>query len=114
MKFCMPHWEALKKAVDDKGMTHLIHASGEAAIEACVRQVEGTDTAKDFDPLLNATWAIYGQFLHNVGLAGMVGEICPLCDVEKSKPGRAQNWIDGSTNDQLEHARQLGLMPKVQ
>jgi hypothetical protein len=56
----------------------------------------------------------YGQFLHNVGLAGMVGEVCPLCDVEASKPGRAQNWIDGNTNDQLECAQQLVLMPDVQ
>jgi hypothetical protein len=114
MKFCMPHWEALKKAVEDKGMMHLTHTSGEEAHAAMVRQLEGDDTKHDFDPLLNATWAIYGKFVNNVGLQGLVGDICPLCDVDARGPSTAQNWINGSTDDQLEHARTLGLMPKVQ
>lgn len=104
----------MKQAVDDKGMKHLVHSSAEAAHASMVRQVEGDTTTGDFDPLLTATWAIYGQFLKNVGLAGMVGDICPLCDVDARGPSTAQNWIDGSTDDQLQHARQLGLMPNVQ
>jgi hypothetical protein len=114
MKFCMPHWDRLQKAIEEKGMKHLIHASAEAAHESVIRQLEGHEDKTDFDPLLNATWAIYGQFIQNVGLAAMVGDICPLCDVDARGPSSSQNWIDGSTADQLKHARHLGLIPEVQ
>jgi len=111
MRFCQPHWQRLKAAIEEKGMMHLAHGSGQKLAASIERQLTGTDSAADFDPLANATWAVYSQFLKNVGLAGMDGDVCPLCDVDEKGPSTSQNWIDGSTDDQLATARHLGLMP---
>ena len=112
MKLCMPHWKRLMAAVEEKGMMHLVHASGEELAASMIKQMDGTSTKADFDPLANATWAIYGQFLENVGLGGLMDDICPLCDVDAKGPATSQNWIEGSTQEQLDIAVSLGLMPK--
>lgn len=114
MQFCQDHWDALRKAIDDRGLSGLVAKSGEAAAESMARQIEGTDTPSDFDPLMWAHWAISGQYLKDVGLSGMAGDKCPLCEVEKSRTGLADNWIDGSTENALMHARALGLVPGEQ
>lgn len=93
-------------------MWHMVHADAQAAHESMVRQLEGTDDTKDFDPLLNSTWAIYAQFTKEAGLNALVGDLCPLCEVEKYRAGLAKNWIEGCTDGQLENARELKLMPQ--
>jgi len=110
MKFCQLHWDDLRKAVNDKGMSHLVAQSGEDAMESMVNQIKGEDTSSDFDPLMGAWSAITSQFMQDLGMAAFDGDKCPLCEVEKSLEGRAQNWIDGSTTVQLNHARELGLI----
>ena len=110
MRMCMPHWERLKAAVEEKGLMHLVKGNSEKLLSSVERQLKGTDTTADFDPLTNATFAIYAQCLRNVGLMAMQPDFCPLCDVDEKGPSNSQNWIDGSTNDQLEIARNLGLM----
>lgn len=114
MQMCQAHWDALRKAIDDRGLTPLVAKSGEAAMESIKREIEGESDKSDFDPLMGAHWAISGQYLKDVGLAGMSGDKCPLCEVEKSGAGRAQNWIDGASEDQLACARHFGLVPQKQ
>lgn len=117
MKFCMPHWDRLKQAIEDRGLTKLVHSSGEAVVDSMVREVEGNATPGDFDPLANATWAIYGAYIRDVGLAAMMvsedgKEVCPLCGVKSARDDMDDNWINGSADQQLDHARSLGLMPQ--
>jgi hypothetical protein len=110
---CADHWAALRKAIDDRGLTPLVARSGEEAMASTVRQLEGQDTKADFDPLMNANWAIFGAFLHDTGIAGLSFEGCPLCEVQKGS-GLAEDWINGAADDQLTAARDLGLVPAKQ
>lgn len=119
MKMCMPHWGELRKAIDDRGLSPLVARSGKEAAESAVRQIEGTDDKKaDFDPLMSANWAIMGRALELGGLYLMGAddkgeEYCPLCEVDKHG-GKASDWITGCCNAQLDHARELGLVPVMQ
>lgn len=111
MQICKDHWRDVREAITERGLDGLVSKDGKAAFDAMERQLRGQDDKRDFDPLMNANWAICSAYLRDVGLAGMVGDKCPLCEVEKSKPGLAANWIAGCATDQLEQARELGLVP---
>ena len=116
MRMCMDHWNALRKAIDDRGLYGLVAKSGEAAIASIVRHVEKTaDQKADFDPLMNANFAIYAAFLEDAGPAGLCFDGCPLCEVAKSpKEKLDEEWINGVSDDQLATARALGLVAAVQ
>ena len=117
MQFCKPHWNDLRKAIDDRGLSGLVAGSGEKACAALVRQLEGTDDKSDFDPLMNANWAIHMAALEDGGLY-LLGtdengnDYCPLCEAEKhGPPDIVADWINGCCDAQLETARELGLVP---
>jgi len=118
MQMCQPHWAELRAEVDRRGLTHLVSQSGKSAADKAVAEltqpaIESQQAkAERFDPLLNANWAICGQFITNIGLAAMEGNQCPLCEVEASAEGRAQNWIQGAVEDQHAYATEVGLMSK--
>lgn len=131
MKFCQAHWDKLHDAIKDRGLWHLVAKSGEAAQEAAKRQLEGTDTAADFDPLMSAHWAIYARAIDCGGLYLMGtdesgandGDFCPLCELNKhaDRTGMPEgqgepsdHWINGCCDAQLEYARELGLVSGVQ
>lgn len=107
MKICQQHWDKLRRAIEDRGMTHLVSSSSSQAVVSLANQLKGTDTAADFDPLMNATGAIYATYVADAGLDSMMGDKCPLCEVG----GLAGNWINGACDDQLSRARKLGLVP---
>ena len=110
MKMCATHWTALRAKIDERGLGHLVARSGKEAVEVLSRQADGIATAAAFDPLMGANFAIFYQYTKDVGLAAFEGDKCPLCEVEKSGEGRAQNWIDGSTQDQLDMIRAKRLL----
>jgi hypothetical protein len=121
MKFCQSHWQALRSAVRERGMEHLVAKSGEDAHAAMVRQVKGEPEERDdFDPLMSATWMIYGRFIETVGLEAMQGEKCPLCECREGyrQAGTCDNgdeiWIAGCTDSLLEEARERNLVPRQQ
>lgn len=114
MQMCKPHWDRLRKAIDDRGLTPLIAQDGKAAADSVMRQLRGTDDKSDFDPLMGANWAIMAAAIEDVGLQAMVGEFCPLCSVEKQSAELCEEWIDGASDDQLAIARHLGLTPAAQ
>ena len=113
MRMCESHWAALRQAIEDRGLAHLVEQSAEAAAAVLKRQLEGDMRVSDFDPLMAAWWSISETFLKGAGLAGL-GDCCPLCEVDKQQRGLAADWIDGSTDDQLATARDLGLVPLAQ
>lgn len=67
---------------------------------------------EDYDPLLAAYFAIFGNFLSNGGAAVLQFDGCPLCEVE-GRSGLAADWIDGSTDDQVTICRSRGLVPEL-
>lgn len=113
MKCCQPHWEELKQAIKDKGLYQLVHSTGEALMESMVNQLNGDHDKKDFDPLMNAVFAIYAHYLKFAGIQAANQDECPLCAVDRKFPGASKNWIEGSTDDQLAAARYLKLVPQV-
>lgn len=140
MRMCQPHWETLIRGVKDRGMWSLVHQSGEAAMEAEVRSLQGTRQPGDWDPLMAANWAIFGRFMDAVGrsqgpgaaLGAMAQDICPLCEIQKSydlwdqpeqvakhgpRPANArdaQGWADSCLDAMLDYAREQKLVPVQQ
>jgi hypothetical protein len=101
MKFCQPHWEELKKAIDDRGLGHLVSKSGEEAVERTARAHEGTGpTKKDVDPLLAAHNNIVSNALASGGIYMMGTDeegnrFCPVCEAAKNGHG---DWIELAAN----------------
>jgi hypothetical protein len=114
MRICPDHWAALRAAIDARGLTPLVARDARTAHEAIGRSLAGEAAAEDFDPLMNANFAIFAAFLEDAGLAGLIGDVCPLCAVDAGSPGLAADWISGCADDQLAQARWLGLVPVVQ
>jgi hypothetical protein len=132
MRFCQPHWDALRQGVENRGMMHLVAKSGEEAAANLKAELE--NEGEVFDPLMGSFWRITTRFVRNAerarpgsGIAYMSDpECCPLCMVQGSydlydqmsepRPPEAtdaQGWIDGTLDQALEHAREEGLMPRV-
>ncbi len=127
MQFCKPHWDALRDAVEQRGMSHLVARSGQQAHEDAVAQLEGSDDLQNWDPLMAAHWAISSRVLRAVGLDLMFGQKCPLCLVQQdyeavmrdgAPEGKtfvpAQYWIDSCMDSMLVYARDNGLVSGVQ
>lgn len=125
MNFCAPHWEKLKQAIRERGLWPLVSPSAEVAHEATLQEIQHGPSKETFDPLLNATWAIYGRALECGGIYLMTGDYCPLCELDKhidqvkhptpapyTTPSDA--WIGGCCDAQLTHARELGLVAPTQ
>jgi hypothetical protein len=78
MKFCQPHWDKMRAAVDARGMTPLLADSGEEMATRLERQIsDGETTIDNFDPLMDMHWAILNNTDPRVLL--MPGDVCPLC-----------------------------------
>jgi hypothetical protein len=59
MNFCQGHWDMLKKAIDDRGLTDLVAPDGETVAAMLAKQIEdGKATPTTFDPLMGAMFAI--------------------------------------------------------
>lgn len=118
MKFCQSHWDELRQAIDDRGLSHLVAKDGVAAAKRLVFELEGTDKPDDYDPLMAANWMISGRVLEEVGLVMMMGDYCPLCMVEDEgqrrgqRAGLASEWIKSCTDSVREYCVYLGLIEK--
>lgn len=109
MKWCQPHWEQLRAAVDARGLSHLGAQDAREAHREMVSQLEGEPAA--FDPLMGSFWRINSQMMENVGLR-LMGR-CPLCIlIEDGRPELVENWINGVTDGALEYAVQEGLVTR--
>ncbi len=99
MKFCQRHWAALRKAIDDLGLTPQVSTSGE---EAARRLQDGAP-----DPLMAAHNMILIRCIEYVGPALLVDEPgadtkCPQCEVSKACAGGCGR--DGCGDDMTEGA----------
>jgi hypothetical protein len=92
MKFCQPHWDALRLAITNRGLGDFVSKDGVEALNREVRSLDGKPEAKEhFDPLMGAHWAIMTramETLQQIGanpLAMMMSDPehpereCPIC-----------------------------------
>lgn len=126
MKFCQPHWDKLRVAIDARGLTKHVSPSGEDAAARLRKQLEAgamgakaIDSAlrESFDPLMAAHNAITYNAVETRGLAVLQNEGCPLCFLNEqhkrdfgSDGTFFEEWIDKAADEQLNLARKLGLV----
>lgn len=107
MKWCMPHWEQLRAAIEARGLSKLGAQDAEEAHADAVAQLEGGEPR--FDPLMGSFWRINSKMIEGVGLR-MMGN-CPLCIlVEDGQPHLVDDWINGVTDDARAYAVKKGLV----
>ena len=130
LKFCQPHWNKLRTAIDARGLSGLVAQGGENAVARQFDQLQRSQNAEEavtktnFDPLMGAHWAIVNNAMNLVGLSLMLpnedgSERCPLCfiqgehDANCTKDGctyKYDTWIEFAARDMLEEAKRLGLV----
>lgn len=122
MEFCTEHWDALKEAIDERGLSHLIAKDGERAVVNLQEELDSGLTIKNFDPLMSSHWAIVSNVFDAVGLDLMLPdedgeERCPLCfmnechalycEDENCEREDFDDWIQYAADDSLEAWEQL-------
>lgn len=119
MQMCDDHWAALKKAIDDRGLSSLIAEDGRAAIDNISSELDHGSTIDNFDPLMGAHNAITSNLMRHFGLAVMMGD-CQLCyandkhnaecHIEVCKDNKAfyDSWIQNAADNALTAWRRLG------
>jgi hypothetical protein len=132
VKMCMPHWDKLRAAIDARGMKHLVPENGKVAFKQMVNQLEaaavsgGEEVSKevtkaDFNPLMEAHWAIANNALATAGLSLLMEtedkENCPLCYLQDNcrcgEPDcreKFERWVEHAADDMLAVAKNLGLV----
>lgn len=107
MNWCQPHWDKLREAIAERGLSKFGAQTGEQAAADLAAQVEGKET--DFDPLMGSWMQINQQMLRDVGARALMQ--CPLCIlVEDGQPHLVDNWINGVTDSALKYALEQGLI----
>lgn len=123
MKFCQPHWDDLRAAINDRGLSSLVARDGRAAARRTVAELKGTADLSTYDPLMAAHWAIAERAMSQPGgvqaLMFGTGPECPLCFVQQhhdncKQPSCAKEmpaeWITGCTDSILAFCRENGLV----
>lgn len=120
MKWCQNHWDELKNAIKQKGLYHLVAKNGEEVIDRVTAELRGEETLANYDPLMSAFWMINGRATEIGGIYLLMGEYCPLCELDKHaknpdgselNPKASVRWIEGCT-EQIKHdCENMGLKP---
>ena len=117
MRWCQKHWDALRQAIDARGLSHLIAKDGKTAMESMRRELEGVADDSDFDPLMGAWNRVNARIIEIRGLMYMMPDAphngCPLCEPDATNPNWAENWIEGVADEALYNARLRGLVPEA-
>lgn len=85
MKICDKHWAAMRKAVDDRGMTSLVK-SGKENFETIIKELDGEKKLpNEYDPLMGMYWMVTNRALAKGGLYLLTqkedgSEYCPVCE----------------------------------
>lgn len=115
MRFCMPHWNALREAIEKRGLTSLISESGAQAAAKFAREADtGKSTVDTYDPLMGAHWAIINNLVTSYGPGIFLIDGCPMCHANEmhekycttpncpiDKVKGYDKWIDNAADDQL-------------
>lgn len=120
MKICENHFEQLKQAIDDRGLTYLIAKNSLLAAQNFSEQARGIQTKENYDPLMSANWTIWGNALQCFGTEIMSPDApCPLCILDdhaatctdtKCIKDSGSDWIGFAADGQVEAAKKLGII----
>jgi hypothetical protein len=120
MKICAEHWEKLRTAIDDRGLTFLVAKDGAKAAQQLTNQINGSEAKEDYDPLMSAYWAITANAVRTFGVDSMREDFgCPLCALdthaaeckdEGCPKYTGADWIGLSADGQLSIAKEMGLI----
>ena len=122
MKMCQPHWDQLKKRIEELGLGHLGAKTGEQAVKDMDDALSDKEpTPESYDPLMSANWMIFGNAIKYGGFYLMGAkedgsEYCPLCEVLKTygkdEEGvdMDQNWIKGCTDSIYNYCKEENLI----
>ena len=70
MRFCQPHWDALRAAIEVRGLTVLVSENGEEAAAKLAGALQEGPSIDNFDPLMNAQWLIATNAMQHISRAG--------------------------------------------
>lgn len=117
MQFCQPHWDKLRAAIAERGLSHRIAQDGRAAAGRMKAEFEGTATDRTYDPLMDAHNMIVARALELGGLYLMTGDYCPICEAVTHSPKEVfpsvedveRYWIDGPADSVKTYCVEHGL-----
>ncbi len=120
MQICDKHWQDIRTALDNLGLTPLIASSGEELEGRLNAMIAGGSVdIKTYDPLMVANMAISKQALEQGGLY-MLGakedgtDYCPLCELAAhTDPDAPAEWIKGCTEAIKANCDEAGITPKL-
>lgn len=107
MKICQPHWDRLRKRLDELGIGHLGAKSGEEAAKNIITEAEGRGAENDYDPLMACNMMIWSNGLRMCGIPALAADSCPICEATRMYE---EEWITGPTSAALEECKRLGLV----
>ncbi len=115
LRFCQEHWQALRDAIDERGLGHLVAKDSEEVAKRLRSQAEVGRTVDNYEPLVAAHMAIMQNALEVAGAFLFTGgedeERCPLCflnaqhEAHCNTPGcthNFDNWVGNAADDELE------------
>jgi hypothetical protein len=120
---CQPHWDRLRAAIGERGLSALVADSGEQAVSNFRSQLDHGQTIDNYDPLMAAQNAIVGNGLQLAGLELFAdeddgSERCPICFLTRMHDAHCrepacdgspfEGWIDLAADDQVEEWKRLG------
>lgn len=118
MKFCQPHWDELRAALDERGLSHLIAKDGKQAVKNLAAELTEGRSVENYDPLMAAHNAILNNVMGVVGIEVMYpnedgSDRCPLCFLTTEHKAGCKDptceidsyddWIDRAADDQLSY-----------
>jgi hypothetical protein len=112
MKYCDKHWAALRAAIDERGLSHLVAADAKEVMGMMVAELEGKPS-EFVDPLMSASNMVMCRALEQGGLGAMAlgedgEERCPVCD---AMTRTEIAWTLGPADGALQACRDAGLIP---
>lgn len=112
MRICMDHWQQLRTAIEDRGLTPFVSKNGEEAARRTANISNGSEDPQDFDPLIAANMAIISYYISQVGIDGLTQDVCPICTAAAEADGDElpNNWINGAADDVLAVAKDKKLV----
>lgn len=119
MRFCQSHWDALRAAIDARGLSHLVARSGKEACERLVAESKGEATDATWDPLMAAHNMIVSRVLELGGPYIFTGDYCPVCEAIRghakhmTREQVEKHYTDGPADAVLQLAREKGLVPQA-
>lgn len=109
MNMCQVHWNSLRKAIDDRGLSKFVANDGPQLIEHLTRDINGSNTLLDFEPLVGSSMAIANLAMSIGGLALMTPNEdetmpCPVCFLQSF------DYVSAAADGALAEAHKRGLI----